>query len=54
MLQVFFMPARVMRGTPVPNRNEGLIDYAWCTREEVHEKVQNDSYWTAIKSVLSH
>ncbi|KAK9895626.1 hypothetical protein P389DRAFT_144820 [Cystobasidium minutum MCA 4210] len=52
--KVFYMPARIMRGTPRPNKEEGLEDYAWCTREEVHEKIQNEAYWNAVRPVLSH
>ena len=52
--QVFFMPARVMRGTPVPNQEEGLVDYAWCTREEVQEKVANEAYFASVQAALSH
>lgn len=48
------MPARVMRGTPVPNQEEGLVDYAWCTREEVQEKVANEAYFKSVQAALSH
>lgn len=48
------MPARVMRGTPVPNQGEGLVDYAWCTREEVQEKVANEAYFKSVQAALSH
>lgn len=54
--KVFFMPARVLRGTPQPNKAEGLQDYAWCTREEIMEKVggEESDLWKAVKDVLSH
>jgi hypothetical protein len=48
------MPARVMRGKAEPNKEEGLVDYAWCTREEVQEKIQDEGFWSAVKPVLSH
>ena len=46
------MPARFMRGTPIPNKQEGLLDYAWCTREEVRDRVA-EGYYKAIESILS-
>jgi len=54
--KVFFMPARVLRGTPEPNKSEGLEDYAWCTREEIQEKVGGDTsdLWKAVEGALSH
>lgn len=52
IVQVFFMPARVMRGTPQPNKQESLVDYAWCTKEEIQEKISADLY-TSVAKVLS-
>jgi len=46
------MPMRVVRGQAVPNQKEGLIDYAWLTKEEIKEKVSED-YWTAVEAMLS-
>lgn len=46
---------RIIRGQVVPNNAEGLVDFAWLTKEEVHERVGGDenSYWTAVKHMLS-
>jgi len=43
---------RVVRGQAVPNQKEGLIDYAWLTKEEIKEKVSED-YWIAVEPMLS-
>lgn len=53
--KVFFMPARVLRGSPKPNKEEGLKDYAWLTREEIMEKVggADSDLWKAVRDVLS-
>ncbi|GAA5844112.1 hypothetical protein JCM5353_001092 [Sporobolomyces roseus] len=50
--RVFFMPMRVVRGQAVPNQKEGLVDYAWLTKEEIKEKVSED-YWNAVEPMLS-
>lgn len=47
------MPARILRGEPVPNKAEGLVDYAWCTKEEVREKVNNEEYFKSVERALS-
>jgi isopentenyldiphosphate isomerase len=47
------MPARILRGQPSPNKDEGLEDYAWCTMEEVKERVNNDEYYKSIERALS-
>ncbi|GAA5935813.1 mitochondrial 54S ribosomal protein mL46 MRPL17 [Sporobolomyces koalae] len=49
---VFFMPMRVVRGQAVPNQKEGLVDFAWLTKEEIKEKV-DASYWEAVEPMLS-
>ncbi|GAA5898057.1 mitochondrial 54S ribosomal protein mL46 MRPL17 [Sporobolomyces salmoneus] len=49
---VFFMPMRVVRGQAVPNQKEGLIDFAWLTKEEIKEKV-DEKYWQAVEPLLS-
>ncbi|GAA6064629.1 hypothetical protein JCM10212_000598 [Sporobolomyces blumeae] len=49
---VFFMPMRVVRGQAVPNQKEGLVDYAWLTKEEVKDKVSKE-YWDAVEPILS-
>jgi large subunit ribosomal protein L46 len=46
------MPMRVVRGQAVPNQKEGLIDFAWLTKEEIKEKVSED-YWKAVEPMLS-
>lgn len=51
--RTFFMPARYLRGEPVPNKQEGLVDYAWCTKEEVKERV-SEGYYKAIERALAH
>ncbi|KAK4701876.1 large subunit ribosomal protein L46, partial [Phenoliferia sp. Uapishka_3] len=50
--KVFFLPMRVIRGQAVPNKKEGLVDFAWLTKEEVKEKVSED-YWSAVEPILS-
>ncbi|GAA5947691.1 hypothetical protein JCM3765_001037 [Sporobolomyces pararoseus] len=50
--RVFFMPMRVVRGQAVPNQKEGLIDFAWLTKEEIKEKV-DEKYWQAVEPMLS-
>ncbi|GAA5937814.1 hypothetical protein JCM1841_004066 [Sporobolomyces salmonicolor] len=50
--RVFFMPMRVVRGQAVPNQKEGLVDYAWLTKEEVKDKVSPE-YWAAVEPMLS-
>lgn len=47
------MPARILRGQPNPNKEEGLEDYAWCTKEELKEKVGNGEYYKSIERALS-
>jgi large subunit ribosomal protein L46 len=41
-----------MRGEAKPNKEEGLVDYAWCTREELKEKVDGQ-YYESIKHALA-
>lgn len=43
---------RVIRGQAKPNKKEGLVDFAWLTKEEIKEKVSAD-YWSAIEPILS-
>ena len=52
LAQVFFLPMRVIRGQAQPNKAEGLVDFAWLTKEEVKETVSED-YWTAVEPILS-
>lgn len=47
------MPARILRGQPEPNKEEGLTDFAWCTKEEVKEKVGNEEYYRSVERALS-
>ena len=49
---MFFLPMRVIRGQAQPNKAEGLVDFAWLTKEEVKETVSED-YWTAVEPILS-
>lgn len=49
---VFFLPMRIIRGQAVPNKGEGLVDFAWLTKEEVQEKVSSE-YWDAVEPMLS-
>lgn len=49
---IFFMPARYMRGNAEPNKEEGLVDFAWCTREEMQERV-DAAYFAAVEPALS-
>ncbi|KPV72839.1 uncharacterized protein RHOBADRAFT_55515 [Rhodotorula graminis WP1] len=50
--RVFFMPMRIVRGQPVPNAKEGIVDFAWLTKEEVKDKVSTE-YWDAVAPALS-
>lgn len=50
--QVFFMPMRMIRGQAVPNQKEGIVDFAWLTKEEIKDKV-SDEYWQAVEPILS-
>lgn len=50
--QVFFLPMRMIRGQAKPNQKEGLVDYAWLTKEEIKDKVSSE-YWTAVEPMLS-
>ncbi|BGP44080.1 hypothetical protein JCM10450v2_008297 [Rhodotorula kratochvilovae] len=50
--RVFFMPMRMVRGQAVPNQKEGLVDFAWLTKEEVKDKVSAE-YWAAVEPALS-
>ncbi|BGP28238.1 hypothetical protein JCM10295v2_007225 [Rhodotorula toruloides] len=50
--KVFFMPMRIIRGQVEPNKQEGIVDFAWLTKEEVKEKVSPE-YWAAIEPMLS-
>lgn len=43
---------RVLRGQAKPNKEEGLVDYAWLTKEEVKDSVTK-SYWAAVEPILS-
>lgn len=43
---------RVIRGQAKPNKKEGLVDFAWLTKEEVREKVTPE-YWQAVEPMLS-
>ncbi|KAK4053914.1 glycosylphosphatidylinositol anchor biosynthesis [Microbotryomycetes sp. JL221] len=49
---VFFLPMRVIRGQAKPNAKEGLVDFAWLTKEEIKAKVSAD-YWEAVSPMLS-
>jgi len=46
------MPMRIVRGQPVPNAKDGIVDYAWLTKEEVKDKVSS-AYWDAVAPALS-
>jgi len=46
------MPMRIVRGQPVPNAKDGIVDYAWLTKEEVKDKVSTE-YWDAVAPALS-
>lgn len=50
--QTFFLPMRIIRGSPVPTPSSSLADYAWCTKEEVAQKV-DEKYYAAVKDMLS-
>ncbi|KAL8290452.1 hypothetical protein RQP46_002710 [Phenoliferia psychrophenolica] len=50
--KVFFLPMRVIRGQAQPNKAEGLVDFAWLTKEEVKEAVSED-YWASVEPILS-
>ncbi|SGY20589.1 BQ5605_C016g08101 [Microbotryum silenes-dioicae] len=50
--RVFFLPMRIVRGQAVPNKKEGLVDFAWLTKEEIREKV-SQGYWEAVEPMLS-
>ncbi|GAA6021485.1 hypothetical protein JCM8202_006391 [Rhodotorula sphaerocarpa] len=50
--RVFFMPMRMIRGQAVPNQKEGIVDFAWLTKEEVKDKVSSE-YWQAVEPILS-
>ncbi|GAA5988574.1 hypothetical protein JCM10908_003626 [Rhodotorula pacifica] len=50
--QVFFMPMRMIRGQAVPNQKEGIVDFAWLTKEEIKDKVSSE-YWQAVEPILS-
>ncbi|GAA5889789.1 hypothetical protein JCM6882_004324 [Rhodosporidiobolus microsporus] len=50
--RVFFMPMRMIRGQAVPNQKEGIVDFAWLTKEEVKEKV-DAAYWAEVEPLLS-
>ncbi|KAL7337272.1 NUDIX hydrolase domain-like protein, partial [Rhodotorula toruloides] len=50
--KVFFMPMRIIRGQVEPNKQEGIVDFAWLTKEEVKEKVSPE-YWEAVEPMLS-
>ena len=43
---------RIIRGQAKPNEEEGLVDFAWLTKEEIKGKVSKD-YWTAVEPMLS-
>lgn len=43
---------RVIRGQARPNKKEGLVDFAWLTKEEIKDKVTKD-YWEAVEPMLS-
>lgn len=45
--QAFFIPARALRGQAKLSEaasQEGIKEFAWCTREEVQERVDPE-YW---------
>lgn len=46
------MPMRMIRGQAVPNAKEGIVDFAWLTKEEVKDKVASE-YWDAVAPALS-
>lgn len=50
--RVFFMPMRMIRGQAVPNQKEGIVDFAWLTKEEIKDKV-SEEYWQAVEPILS-
>ncbi|GAA6030717.1 hypothetical protein JCM8097_006286 [Rhodosporidiobolus ruineniae] len=50
--RVFFMPMRMIRGQAVPNQKEGIVDFAWLTKEEVKDKV-DPKYWSEVEPLLS-
>ncbi|GAA5838115.1 hypothetical protein JCM11251_004711 [Rhodosporidiobolus azoricus] len=50
--RVFFMPMRMIRGQCVPNQKEGIVDFAWLTKEEVKDKV-DAAYWKEVEPLLS-
>ncbi|GAA5858029.1 hypothetical protein JCM8547_006670 [Rhodosporidiobolus lusitaniae] len=50
--RVFFMPMRIIRGQCVSNQKEGIVDFAWLTKEEVKDKV-DPKYWDEVEGILS-
>ncbi|GAA6024791.1 hypothetical protein JCM10207_005587 [Rhodosporidiobolus poonsookiae] len=50
--RVFFMPLRILRGQAVPNKKEGIVDFAWLTKEEVRERV-DPKYWAEVEGLMT-
>jgi large subunit ribosomal protein L46 len=51
LLQVFFQPFIVLRGQARPNEKEGIVDFAWLTKEEIEKRV-DEQYWAAVRPML--
>lgn len=51
--QVFFMPMRMIRGqASLSSGKKDIVDFAWLTKEEIKDKV-DEKYWSEVEGMLS-
>ncbi|GAA5989591.1 hypothetical protein JCM11641_002757 [Rhodosporidiobolus odoratus] len=53
--RVFFLPHRILRGQVhlgPAQKKEGIVDFAWLTKEEVKDKV-DPAYWDKVEGMMS-
>ena len=60
--QVFFLPMRIIRGSPSlsPSKKKDssstpIAEFAWLTKEEIQERLggEKSEYWKAVEGMLS-
>lgn len=46
------MPAHILRGQAAPQKDAGVVEHAWLTKEEIQERV-DPNYWAAVGGLLN-
>ena len=49
---MFYLPARLLRGQAqitAQGKKEGIVEFAWCSKEEVKERIPGNCWVDALK-----